>query len=375
MKVEKIHVVSQVVGPAPPICCCSCEESGVGVEGFSWWPQDYRGSDNRGQHLSLHIFCSTTTGLVALHVGCHGYRPLRILLISKPIFTDTNFKKACGSAWIVGEPDKNVEKMLSEHIMLFWMIIAVVVVAVTRTSADHINKYGRQELQDLRPQMDTLPPTIQITIRKLKELINDQDDLGNKMSMKKNNRKRGRRGGVRAKLRRRGIKTPLPAGMFGNVQSVRNKMDELAANFKYLRDFRESGFLSLTETWLQEKDLDVTVNIDGFSLLMPPQLRLHLANISATATLQEFITNADILHDAYMLTISTATTSTIHPPLHHLPHLSDPNQVLTNPPQPPHTTIHPPTQANHTLSDFNPEGTILHTGRRVRRTQFFQSPT
>ncbi|KAK3894740.1 hypothetical protein Pcinc_001464 [Petrolisthes cinctipes] len=34
-----------------------------------------------------------------------------------------------------------------------------------------------------------------------------------------------------------------------------------------------------------------------------------------------------------------------------------------NPPQPPLTPIHPPTQANHALSDFNPEGTILHTGR------------
>ncbi|KAK3863405.1 hypothetical protein Pcinc_030815 [Petrolisthes cinctipes] len=64
--------------------------------------------------------------------------------------------------------------------------------------------------------------------------------------------------------------------------------------------------------------------------LMPPQLRLHLANISATATLQEFITNADILHDAYMSTISTATTSTIHPTLHHLPHLSDPDVSTVN---------------------------------------------
>ncbi|KAK3883327.1 hypothetical protein Pcinc_012363 [Petrolisthes cinctipes] len=59
--------------------------------------------------------------------------------------------------------------------------------------------------------------------------------------------------------------------------------------------------------------------------LMSPQLRLNLANISATTTLQEFITNADILQDAYMSTISTATKSTIHPPLHHLPHLSYPN--------------------------------------------------
>ncbi|KAK3889946.1 hypothetical protein Pcinc_006099 [Petrolisthes cinctipes] len=58
--------------------------------------------------------------------------------------------------------------------------------------------------------------------------------------------------------------------------------------------------------------------------LMPPQLRLHLANISAT--LQEFITNNDILHDAYMSMISTATTSTIHL----LPHLSDPDVSTVN---------------------------------------------
>ncbi|KAK3866898.1 hypothetical protein Pcinc_027608 [Petrolisthes cinctipes] len=80
-------------------------------------------------------------------------------------------------------------------------------------------------------------------------------------------------------------------------------------------------------------DYRVTIDKEAPSTvtqLMPPQLRLHLANISATATLQEFITNADILHDAYMSTISTATTSTIHPTLHHLPHLSDPDVSTVN---------------------------------------------
>lgn len=158
-------------------------------------------------------------------------------------------------------------KMLCEDIMLLWVIIALVVVAVRGATANQVNKYGRQELLNLRPQVDTLQQTILENVKWLYEGINGHNVLRNNISMRKSIRKRGRRGGVRAKLRRRGIKTPLPAGMFGNVQSVRNKIDELAANCKYIRDFRESGFISLTETWLQEKDVDETVNIDGFSLV------------------------------------------------------------------------------------------------------------
>ena len=85
--------------------------------------------------------------------------------------------------------------------------------------------------------------------------------------MKKLKRKRGRRKGVRARLRRRGIRTPLPAVMFGNIQSIRNKVDEFAANSKYITDYRESGFIALPKTYLHEKDEDGTVNIDGLSLV------------------------------------------------------------------------------------------------------------
>lgn len=43
-------------------------------------------------------------------------------------------------------------------------------------------------------------------------------------------RKRGRRGGVRQRLRRRGFRRlPLPSIILGNVQSLRNKIDELQA--------------------------------------------------------------------------------------------------------------------------------------------------
>ncbi len=155
-------------------------------------------------------------------------------------------------------------KMLSEYIMLFWVVIAIVAVAAT---ADHVNTYDRQQLLDLRLQANTLPPATLDTVKWLNELINGQNAIQENSYVKKNKRKRGKKGGIRARLRRRGTKTPLPAVMFGNVRSIRNKIDEFSANCKYLRDFRESSFISLTETWLQDKDVDETVNIDGFSLV------------------------------------------------------------------------------------------------------------
>lgn len=45
----------------------------------------------------------------------------------------------------------------------------------------------------------------------------------------RNNKRRGRRGGVRVRCRRRGARLPLPMCVVGNVRSVRNKFDELSA--------------------------------------------------------------------------------------------------------------------------------------------------
>ncbi|XP_076033704.1 uncharacterized protein LOC143020810 [Oratosquilla oratoria] len=55
--------------------------------------------------------------------------------------------------------------------------------------------------------------------------------------------------------------------VFGNVRSVRNKIDELAACCRFQHEYRESAVIALTETWLEEKDSDGTVSIDGFHLV------------------------------------------------------------------------------------------------------------
>ncbi|KAG1967816.1 hypothetical protein F2P79_003022 [Pimephales promelas] len=65
-------------------------------------------------------------------------------------------------------------------------------------------------------------------------------------------RKRGRRGGIKLRLRRRATRPPLPSILFGNVRSLRNKMEELRLNTKACNEYRESCLMIYTETWLQE---------------------------------------------------------------------------------------------------------------------------
>ncbi|XP_039509538.1 uncharacterized protein LOC120464222 [Pimephales promelas] len=78
-------------------------------------------------------------------------------------------------------------------------------------------------------------------------------------------RKRGRRGGVRRRLRRTGLRRlPLPSIILGNVQSLRNKVDELQANVKFIPEFKNACIIALTETWLKEHDPSQDFEIDGF---------------------------------------------------------------------------------------------------------------
>ncbi|KAK0147900.1 hypothetical protein N1851_012361 [Merluccius polli] len=78
-------------------------------------------------------------------------------------------------------------------------------------------------------------------------------------------RKRGRRGGVRQRLKRQGHRRiPLPSIFLGNVQSLRNKVDELQAKVKFLPEYKNACLLALTETWLKEQDPLSDLELDGF---------------------------------------------------------------------------------------------------------------
>ena len=80
-------------------------------------------------------------------------------------------------------------------------------------------------------------------------------------------RKRGKRGGVRRRVIRRGNRPSLPVITLTNIRSVKNKVDELRACCKYLTDYRNSCIICLTETWLDPSVSDSFVEIEGFHLI------------------------------------------------------------------------------------------------------------
>lgn len=80
-------------------------------------------------------------------------------------------------------------------------------------------------------------------------------------------RKRGRRGGVKQRLKRlTGTQKslPLPSIILANVRSLRNKLDELQANILCQWAYKEASLVCLTETWLDKTIVDSELSLDGF---------------------------------------------------------------------------------------------------------------
>lgn len=63
------------------------------------------------------------------------------------------------------------------------------------------------------------------------------------------------------------FKPTLPTIITGNVRSICNKMDELAALKRHQREYRECSMMLFTETWLTELTLDSNVTLKGFELI------------------------------------------------------------------------------------------------------------
>ncbi len=79
---------------------------------------------------------------------------------------------------------------------------------------------------------------------------------------------RGRRAGIRDRLRNRAHSPPLPIILLANVQSLENKMDDLRDRTSFQRDIRDCNILCLSETWLTPSVPDTAVTpSDNFSVL------------------------------------------------------------------------------------------------------------
>ena len=78
-------------------------------------------------------------------------------------------------------------------------------------------------------------------------------------------RKRGRKGGVRQRLRKMKHKPPLPSMILANVRCLKGlKMDELRANATFFNEYRDACLMAFTETWFDQNVGDRGTFIKGF---------------------------------------------------------------------------------------------------------------
>ncbi len=126
--------------------------------------------------------------------------------------------------------------------------------------------YDRRTLLDIGQRytnliQDTLSmdPAWPLEILWNNELNNDH--LNNRRRRRKH---RGRRAGIRNRLRKRAHSPPLPSILLANVQFLENKMDDLRARISFQLDIRDCNIFCLTETWLTPTVPDTAVN---FSVL------------------------------------------------------------------------------------------------------------
>ena len=79
----------------------------------------------------------------------------------------------------------------------------------------------------------------------------------------KKSKKRGSRGGVRERLKKRSSREPLTTITLSNVRALQNKIDELTALVRFDGNFRCSNLMCFTEAWLTD-DID-NILVPGFT--------------------------------------------------------------------------------------------------------------
>ncbi len=102
----------------------------------------------------------------------------------------------------------------------------------------------------------------------LEILRNAEVNKGHPNNPRRRKKHRGRRAGIRDRLRNKAHSPPLPSILLANVQSLENKMDDLRARTSFQRDIRDCNILCLSETWLTPSVPDTAVTpSDNFSVL------------------------------------------------------------------------------------------------------------
>ncbi len=102
----------------------------------------------------------------------------------------------------------------------------------------------------------------------LEILRNTELNKGHLNNPRRRRKHRGRRAGIRNRLRKRAHILHLPSFLLANIQSLENKMDDLRARISFQWDIRDCNIFYLTETWLTPSVPDTAVTpSDNFSVL------------------------------------------------------------------------------------------------------------
>lgn len=110
--------------------------------------------------------------------------------------------------------------------------------------------YSRETLLSLRYTGTTSPPADVFNLPETFKILPSHRKL----------RRRGRRGGIQLRLRRRGM-------ILSNARSLRSKMEALRTNMRVCFEYREAGLLVFTETWLHKDIPNSLIELEGFSLV------------------------------------------------------------------------------------------------------------
>ena len=79
-------------------------------------------------------------------------------------------------------------------------------------------------------------------------------------------RKRGKKGGVKARAKRRRHRPVLPVLIMSNARSLNNKIDELETCTKYLHEYRDASIMAFSESWFSSTVPDSAVQLPNFHL-------------------------------------------------------------------------------------------------------------
>ncbi|KAL7841487.1 hypothetical protein SRHO_G00242650 [Serrasalmus rhombeus] len=144
---------------------------------------------------------------------------------------------------------------------LAWLVLSDQILrsgAAETTSGGQLT-YSSTELLQLRHT--GLPPLAGLWSDVPREIL-ISPDAGDRQWRKP--RKRGRKGGIRQRIRRAN-KLPLPPMILCNSCSLKNKLDNLRQYVGACCEFRTSAVLAFTETWFGDDVPDNFIQIDGFS--------------------------------------------------------------------------------------------------------------